>query len=275
MLHPKRICSTKEEMLRARVATFVNPYSLFLLCRAQVPLERFDKIGVDGILLKVFLDLVYKDLDIERLSFDFTSVASPMFQQAAAREQRGFILGADDESNQKFIQHISEMFPGVSLQGRSGYFDDESEQSHYLASLAASDYDFVVIGMGAVKQENVAIELAKLGFTGRVYTCGGFIHQTAMSGGAYYPAWVDRFNLRFAYRMFKEPKTIRRYLFGYPQALAFLVKNLKQFRMCENSPLPVVPSATVSSLDVAPIEPEAVTASKKSHQAVGRRHRVA
>ena len=37
--------------------------------------------------------------------------------------------------------------------------------------------DFVILGMGAVKQEEAAIALVNSGFTGRVYTCGGFVHQ--------------------------------------------------------------------------------------------------
>jgi len=121
------------------------------------------------------------------------------------------------------------MFPGIKLDGRSGYFDSEGDLSASIQSLAASDYSFVVIGMGAVKQEQVAIALADAGFRGRIYTCGGFIHQTAMGGGKYYPAWVDKCNLRFAYRMFKEPSTVRRYLVDYPKAFFLLTRNIEKF----------------------------------------------
>ena len=36
------------------------------------------------------------------------------------------------------------------------------------------------------------------------FTCGGFIHQTANNEIEYYPLWIDRMNLRFVYRMYKE-----------------------------------------------------------------------
>lgn len=39
-----------------------------------------------------------------------------------------------------------------------------------------------------------------------------FFHQLSMSGNAYYPTWINRFNLRFVYRMVKEKHTRLRYI---------------------------------------------------------------
>ena len=174
--------------------------------------------------------MFYKGQKIERLSFDFTSIAHKVFEEAASAHQKGFVLGSDVESNRHFLTKIESMFPGISLEGRSGYFQDQAEMSDYLSSLATSNYEFVVIGMGAVKQEEVAIALKESDFKGRIYTCGGFIHQTAASDGEYYPAWVDKCNVRFAYRMLKEPSTIRRYLIDYPKAFYTLVRNIRKFQ---------------------------------------------
>ena len=44
------------------------------------------------------------------------------------------------------------------------------------------------------------------------FTCGGFIHQTANNEIEYYPLWIDRMNLRFVYRMYKEKHTRKRYV---------------------------------------------------------------
>ena len=54
--------------------------------------------------------------------------------------------------------------------------------------------------------------LAKAGYQGISFTCGGFIHQTSKNEIDYYPAWVDKTNLRFVYRMWKEPHTRKRFL---------------------------------------------------------------
>ncbi len=230
MLRRDRICTDEQEFGEARVVTFVNPYSWLKIVQAGLSLDGFDKICVDGIALRHFLSLVHRDASIQRLSFDFTSVARLVFKRAAVKQQRGFILGSDGASNAKFLTEVVGMYPGLELEGRSGYFADAQERTSVLASLAQSRFDFIVVGMGAVMQEEAAMTLVHLGYTGRIYTCGGFIHQTAMSEGEYYPAWVDRFNVRFAYRMFKEPSTIRRYLLDYPVAFFHLALNVKNFR---------------------------------------------
>lgn len=230
MIARNRICNNKDDFRKARVVTFLNPYSFLKLSEAKIELNQFDKICIDGVALKVFLSLVYRCRNIERLSFDFTSVAQLVFEDAVADKTRGFILGSDENSNTQFLAKITEMYPGIELSGRSGYFDSAKDQTEYLKSLASSDYDFVVVGMGAVKQEQAAVAIVESGFKGRVYTCGGFIHQTALGGGHYYPAWVNKMNLRFAYRMFKEPSTIRRYLIDYPKAFVCLTCNIGKFK---------------------------------------------
>ncbi len=230
MLRRNQICTNTTEFTKAKAVTFLNPYSFLQIYNANSDLSRFDKICIDGVALKLFLNLAYRDSTIQRLSFDFTSVAHLVFNNAATDSQRGFILGSDQTSNDTFLSKITNMFPGISLDGRSGYFDDAEDLSNSLSALASTDYDFIVIGMGAVKQEEAGIALMDAGFKGRIYTCGGFIHQTAMGDGHYYPGWIDRFNLRFAYRMFKEPSTIKRYLTVYPKAFVLLFRNIKSFK---------------------------------------------
>lgn len=230
MLDRNRICTDLTEFSAAKVVTFLNPYSFFKIFESNVNLDRFDKICIDGMALKVFLGLVYRDSSIQRLSFDFTSVANFVFEKAAKDTEKGFILGSDQNSNNIFLTKICDMFPGIELAGRSGYFDNNDECSDFLDSLAKTDYEFIIVGMGAVKQEEAAIALVDAGFKGRVYTCGGFIHQTAMGGGKYYPSWIDKYNLRFAYRMVKEPATVKRYLIDYPKAFLLLARNIEKFK---------------------------------------------
>lgn len=231
MLKRKKICTNIDEFSDARVVTFLNPYSYMEIFKSKVDLNRFDKICVDGIALKLFLDLACKGSEkIERMSFDFTSVAHFVFDKAVTSKQTGFILGSDEKSNRGFINSVASMFPGINLSGRSGYFGDQNELDEFIKTLSNSSFDFVVIGMGAVKQEQVAIALMDAGFSGRIYTCGGFIHQTALNGGEYYPFLIDKLNLRFIYRMYKEPTTIRRYLLDYPQAFFLLSRNIKAFQ---------------------------------------------
>ena len=66
--------------------------------------------------------------------------------------------------------------------------------------------------MGALMQEKFLLKVKDAGYQGIGFTCGGFIHQTSKNEIDYYPAWVDKTNLCFLYRMWKEPHTRKRYL---------------------------------------------------------------
>ena len=71
--------------------------------------------------------------------------------------------------------------------------------------------DILIIGMGIIKQEQFLSKVRDAGYQGIGFTCGGFIHQTAQDKAGYYPNWVDKYGLRFIYRMYKEPHTRKRY----------------------------------------------------------------
>ncbi len=230
MITLNQICKDTDEFLEARVVTFLNPYSYLKITESKVSLDNFDKICIDGVALKIFLELVFRQTKIERISFDFTSIAGIVFDNAVANQERGFVIGSDPESNLSFLSTIRKSYEGIDIDGRSGFFENETELANELSSISDSQYDFIIIGMGAVKQEQVANNLLETGFKGRIYTCGGFIHQTAMSGGEYYPMWIDKLNLRFAYRMFKEPTTILRYIIDYPKAFYLLTRNKAAFK---------------------------------------------
>lgn len=63
--------------------------------------------------------------------------------------------------------------------------------------------DYVIAGLGTPLQEKFIFDLKQNGYNGTAFTCGAFVKQT--SGGLYYyPAWVDKYNVRYFYRQFNE-----------------------------------------------------------------------
>ena len=52
-------------------------------------------------------------------------------------------------------------------------------------------------------QEQFALDLKSRGYNGIVFTCGGFLHQSANDIN-YYPEWINKYNLRAFYRIVKE-----------------------------------------------------------------------
>ena len=107
---------------------------------------------------------------------------------------------------------------------------DYKERDCFLNELVDLNPDAVVVGMGAILQEQLLSDLYVKGWRGLGFTCGGYIHQTAMSGVNYYPDFIDKYNLRWLYRMIKEPKLIYRYLVSYPQFLFLFIVDLYKYR---------------------------------------------
>ena len=78
--------------------------------------------------------------------------------------------------------------------------------------------------MGAPRQERFLLNLRESGWRGAGFTCGGFFDQVS-GNGDYYPAWIDRLNLRFLYRLVREPRRLwRRYLVDYQVFLRLYMK---------------------------------------------------
>ena len=107
---------------------------------------------------------------------------------------------------------------------RNGYFSSEAEQDEEAKKIVQQSPDFLIVGMGIIKQEEFLLKVKKAGFKGIGFTCGGFIHQVAQSNlKDYYPKWINDYGLRFLYRMYKEPHTRKRYA---KAALVFPIKFL-------------------------------------------------
>ena len=72
--------------------------------------------------------------------------------------------------------------------------------------------DLLIVGMGTSMQEKFLLKVKNAGYQRcRIYLW--WIYSSDFQNQIdYYPAWVDKTNLRFVYRMWKEPHTRKRYV---------------------------------------------------------------
>jgi N-acetylglucosaminyldiphosphoundecaprenol N-acetyl-beta-D-mannosaminyltransferase len=151
-----------------------------------------------------------------------TSLAPRLFEHVIKSGKSIYIVASKQEQVVRAVEIIKERYPDIRIEGyRNGYFANEEEMNREALQIAQVAPDFLIVGMGAVMQERFLLRTKKAGFKGIGFTCGGFIHQTASNQIDYYPAWVDRMNLRFIYRMLKEDYTRKRY---FKAALLFPAK---------------------------------------------------
>ena len=197
---------------KGKAYTYLNPVSYLTALDNKELFSQLDGIFADGGLLVKAIKLVYGK-QVTRRSFDMTSMAPELFAYVAKHGKTIYIVASKQEQVEKAVEIFHERYPKVKFAGyRNGYFASESEMDVEAKYIAKLNPDFLIVGMGALMQEKFLLKVKNAGYQGVGFTCGGFIHQTSRNEIDYYPAWVDKTNLRFVYRMWKEPHTRKRYV---------------------------------------------------------------
>ena len=197
---------------KGKVYTYLNPVSYLTALDYKELFSQMDGIFADGGLLVKAIKLMYGK-QVTRRSFDMTSMAPELFAYAAKYGKTIYIVASKQEQVEKAVEIFRERYPNVKFVGyRNGYFASEEEMAQEARHITELNPDFLIVGMGALMQEKFLLKVKHADYQGVGFTCGGFIHQTSKNEIDYYPAWVDKTNLRFVYRMWKEPHTRKRYL---------------------------------------------------------------
>ena len=198
-----------------KLVTFINPYSYLQARRDTGLFTAFDEINIDGILLVKFLRF-FGVVNVSRKSFDMTSLAGNVFSCVEQGRLRIYFIGAKKGVIDKAVAVIQDAYPSIEVCGyRDGYFASVQERDSALQTIKNVDPDIVVCGMGTGVQEAFLTDLRSMDWHGTGYTCGGFLHQSSDGNLHYYPQWIDRYHLRWAYRISQEPKLFRRYTVDY------------------------------------------------------------
>ena len=197
---------------KGKAYTYLNPVSYLTALDNKELFSQLDGIFADGELLVKAIKIVYGK-QVTRRSFDMTSMAPELFSYAEEHGKTIYIVASKQEQVEKAVEIFREWYPKVKFAGyRNGYFANEDEMEQEAKHITELNPDFLIVGMGALMQEKFLLKVKNAGYQGIGFTCGGFIHQTSKNEIDYYPAWVDKMNLRFVYRMWKEPHTRKRYV---------------------------------------------------------------
>lgn len=196
---------------KGMIYTFLNPVSYLQAIKHKALFEQFDGIFADGSLLVKAIHFLYGK-KITRRSFDMTSIGADLFNYAVKEGKSIYFVSSKQDNVEKAVGLIKDCFKGILIAGyRNGYFNDDGERDEEIRKIISLNPDYLIVGMGVIKQEEFLLKAKKAGYCGIGFTCGGFISQIAENNIDYYPAWIDRMNLRFLYRMYKEPHTRKRY----------------------------------------------------------------
>jgi N-acetylglucosaminyldiphosphoundecaprenol N-acetyl-beta-D-mannosaminyltransferase len=202
-------------MKQSNIITFVNTFSYYQLLDSKCPIDKIDYIFADGY-LHVMLHNVFNKDKINRASFDFSSLADDFFRYAIKHHLQVALIGAKEEEIHTTISNLKNKYQELAiLYFRNGYFDNETDRLNLCNTLKEQNIDAVLLGMGTPAQEELAIYLKDNGVSAYIFTCGGFITQTAKSID-YYKSIVKKTNLRWLQRAIEYKHVRKRLFINYP-----------------------------------------------------------
>ncbi len=208
--------------------TFINPFSYYVLRRSGFLslINRDFEVKIDGVSL-VWLNRMLRLDPKGRQSFDDTSLAPIVFKECAQRGLRVALVGGVPGVAERAAEFLRVRYTGLQIECiRDGYFSNDNSRKDALSE--AGSCDVVVVAMGTPHQEIFLSDLRAGGWCGDGFTCGGYLDQlVSAGGGSYYPEFANRFNLRWMYRIYQEPKRlIYRYFFIYPLGSALYLYDM-------------------------------------------------
>jgi exopolysaccharide biosynthesis WecB/TagA/CpsF family protein len=214
--------STESE--EATIAASVNPHSCSVAESDEdylAYLREFDWVWCDGIGMVVAARRIAK-INIDRTTFDLTSLAGPICGWLSGNRIPLVLVGGKPGVSARAAEKLVDLYPLLNIAGTfSGYGDDPHSA---MAFLSTNPEMAIVCGMGAPRQEKFLIELKSTRWRGMGFGCGGFFDQIGEKTD-YFPAWIDRLNLRFLYRLLREPRRLwHRYFIEYQVFLSRFVK---------------------------------------------------
>lgn len=197
------------------LTTFVNPHAYHLARKHPgyaADLRHFDFVLPDGIGVVWGVRLL-TGRRIERMSFDSTSLALPVLERACRERRVVLLIGGRPGVAARAALRLQAHLPGLQIGGALDGFQDEAA---YVRAVRSLRPDIVVCGTGAPRQEALLLHLVRQGgWCGLGYTCGGYLDQLE-EGVRYYPPVIDAWNMRWLYRMAREPGRLwRRYAIEY------------------------------------------------------------
>jgi exopolysaccharide biosynthesis WecB/TagA/CpsF family protein len=207
--------------LKQGITSFVNPHSLLILKDHEEIVTNVDYWHIDGISLVKKVNNKFNK-SISRYSFDDTSLAPVIFKLAKNNRLKIGIVGTKQEILYSTIHNLERKYSVKIDYFRNGYFNSEEEINASIKEINDHGIEIVICGMGTPFQENYLIKLKKSGWNGFGFSCGGYLHQISEKEN-YYPHIFDKLNLRWLYRIIKEPKLLKRYMINYP--ISFILLN--------------------------------------------------
>ncbi|WP_440054175.1 WecB/TagA/CpsF family glycosyltransferase [Pseudoalteromonas sp. T1lg65] len=219
-------------LTRSIAVTFVNPFSYSLLSKNARLLSGLDVVFSDGS-LHTKLHNTFNHNKIQRLSFDFSSIAVDVLKFANETGKSIAFIGAKPGLVDTAVKNYQSMFPNLNVvYQHHGYLNSSELKQQVVAELNIKQPEIIVCGMGTPRQDEFIVELkSELKTPALLFTCGGFIEQSAIKADYYHPL-IKKLGLRWLQRAVLHKHVRRRLVKEYPKfVFSYLRVQMKNKRI--------------------------------------------
>ncbi|MCX7641043.1 MAG: WecB/TagA/CpsF family glycosyltransferase [Elusimicrobiales bacterium] len=214
---------------RPTYITYLNPVNYKLYREDPQILNSVSNIHIDTLFMCKVLYLICRK-KIERLSFDMNMLAYDLLDFCSKNKKTIFFIGGKKEEIEIFVKKIKNKFPDLNIKGYVDGYKDDYTIKNIWEKVGKSD--FLIVGLGNVRQERFVAEIAKDKEYVFCMTCGAFITQTAISSDLnYYPNWIYKLNLRWLYRILREKNIFFRIIKYYPRTLFYIIYDYFRYKL--------------------------------------------
>jgi N-acetylglucosaminyldiphosphoundecaprenol N-acetyl-beta-D-mannosaminyltransferase len=211
---------------------YINPSSYFRIVSSGIVIPKHAQVHIDSTLLHKISRFIRSDF--HRRCFDLShhiGDANPLLSAAQQHEDwRLLFIGGTPEEARSFTEVMNGRYHlGARLKACTGFAEDMG--AHVDEQIASYQPTHLIFGLGAPVQERLAIQYEAMHPSLDVRTCGGFITQTSLNGGDFYPGWVQSLGVRWLYRFYKQPNVIKRTMVEYPRGIFYFVASCLRGRL--------------------------------------------
>jgi exopolysaccharide biosynthesis WecB/TagA/CpsF family protein len=220
-----KLLKYSNESSHFHIASFVNPFSYIELLKSPSLIDEVDSFFTDGALLRLFHNRFYSTKKVERLSFDFSSIADDVFEWCQYNNKKVALVGAEPSEIIEAVQNIVKLYPDLNIvYSHDGYVKKNDVCEGVQKNIIDSGAEILICGMGTPLQEAFLIDFKnresslQLGFT-----CGGFLTQTSIKPDYYHPL-IKKTGLRWLQRVIMHSHVRNRVFKDYPKFVLFYLQ---------------------------------------------------
>ncbi|HVZ66874.1 MAG TPA: WecB/TagA/CpsF family glycosyltransferase [Patescibacteria group bacterium] len=196
---------------RAFVVYYIYLGTLFYFYIDDYFLKSFNaasEVYLDGVFTGWIIKLITGK---EHVPFSTQDYFPAILSYCEKNGKRVFLLGSDADTVENAVNKLENEYPHLNVESNDGYFEKDKA---ILDKINLYNPDLIVVGMGLSIQEKwVSASLDKFKSHPVIICVGNYID---ILGGRVNlpPGFFRKYNIRWLYRIFMEPRVIRRYVGG-------------------------------------------------------------